>query len=207
MSESRKKTGCKSCMVAFMNENGVGFAVPVPIKDLEELSYTYTYAEASNNADNIQNIYIKKPTGANISLTFSDILSDLIAKMLGKKYSKGGTRTNISDKPVKVAILFKETYQDGSYKNKVFYNVKFSMDENSAKSEGSENIEFTPVVLTGKALPYFDEEKGIEGDIDFTIDSRAEDIDPEVLENFFEKVQFYKEPESPKSRTSTNTKE
>lgn len=127
--------------------------------------------------------------------------------MLGKKYSKGGTRTNITDKPVKVAILFKETYQDGSYKNKVFYNVKFSMDENSAKSEGSENIEFTPVVLTGKALPYFDEEKGVKGDIDFTIDSRAEDVDSEVLENFFKKVQFYKEPESPKSRTSTSAKE
>lgn len=60
MSESRKKTGCESCMVAFMNENGVGFVAPVPIKDLEELSYTYTYAEASNNADNVQNIYIKK---------------------------------------------------------------------------------------------------------------------------------------------------
>lgn len=207
MSEVRKKTGCENCMVAFMNENGVGFITPVPMKDLEELSYTYTYAEASNNADNVQNIYIKKPTGADISLTFSDILSDLIAKMLGKKYSKGGTRTNITDKPVKVAILFKETYQDGSYKNKVFYNVKFSMDENSAKSEGSENIEFTPVVITGKALPYFDEEKGIKGDIDYTIDSRAEDVDSEVLKNFFKEVQFYKEPESPKSRTSTSTKE
>lgn len=207
MSEVRKKTGCENCMVAFMNENGVGFITPVPMKDLEELSYTYTYTEASNNADNVQNIYIKKPTGADISLTFSDILSDLIAKMLGKKYSKGGTRTNITDKPVKVAILFKETYQDGSYKNKVFYNVKFSMDENSAKSEGSENIEFTPVVITGKALPYFDEEKGIKGDIDYTIDSRAEDVDSEVLKKFFKEVQFYKEPESPKSRTSTSTKE
>lgn len=205
MSEARKKTGCENCMVAFMDENGVGFITPVPMKDLEELSYTYTYAEASNNADNVQNIYIKKPTGADISLTFSDVLSKLVARILGRKYSKGGTRTNVADKAVRVAILFKETYQDGSYKNKVFYNVKLSMDENSAKSEGSENIEFTPAVLTGKALPYFNEKEGIKGDIDYTIDSRAEDVDPEVLENFFKEVQFYKEPETEKAKTSTKT--
>lgn len=195
MSEARKKTGCESCMVAFRDEDGINFVAPVPMKDLEELSYTYTYAEASNNADNVQNIYIKKPTGADISLTFSDVASDLIAKILGKKYSKGGTRTNVADKPEQVAILFKETYQDGSYKNKVFYNVKLSMDENSAKSEGSENIEFTPAVLTGKALPYFNEAKKVKGDIDYTMDSAASDVDTTALENFFKAVPFYTEPE------------
>lgn len=195
MSEARKKTGCESCMIAFRDSDGKNFVTPVPMKDLEELSYTYTYAEASNNADNVQNIYIKKPTGAEITLTFSDVLSELVAKILGKKYNKGGTRTNVSDKPLSVAILFKETYQDGSYKNKVFYNVKLSMDENSAKSEGGDNIEFTPCTLTGKALPYFNEEKGIKGDIDYTIDSRASGVDSEALTNFFKTVQFFKEAE------------
>ncbi len=195
MSEARKKTGCESCMIAFRDEGGINFAAPVPMKDLEELSYTYTYAEASNNADNVQNIYIKKPTGADISLTFSDVLSELVAKILGKAYNKGGIRTNVSDKAPEVAILFKETYSDGSYKNKVFYNVKLAMDENSAKSEGSENIEFTPAVLTGKALPYFNEDKKIKGDIDFTMDSAAPGVDTTALENFFKAVPFYKEPE------------
>lgn len=195
MSEARKKTGCESCMVAFRDEDGINFAAPVPMKDLEELSYTYTYAEASNNADNVQNIYIKKPTGAEISLTFSDVLSELIAKILGKAYNKGGTRTNVADKPEQVAILFKETYSDGSYKNKVFYNVKLAMDENSAKSEGSENIEFTPAVLTGKALPYFNEGKKIKGDIDYTMDSADPAVDTTALENFFKAVPFYTAPE------------
>lgn len=195
MSEARKKTGCESCMIAFRDEDGINFAAPVPMKDLEELSYTYTYAEAGNDADNIQNIYIKKPTGADISLTFSDVLSELVAKILGKAYNKGGMRTNVSDKAPKVAILFKETYSDGSYKNKVFYNVKLAMDENSAKSEGSENIEFTPAILTGKALPYFNEGKKIKGDIDFTMDSAAPGVDTTALENFFKAVPFYKEPE------------
>ena len=69
------------------------------------------------------------------------------------------------------------------------------MDENSAKSEGSENIEFTPAVLTGKALPYFNEDKKIKGDIDFTMDSAAPGVDTTALENFFKAVPFYKEPE------------
>ncbi len=106
MAEARKKQGCRSCMVAFMNERGNDFLVPEPIKDLEELQYQYTYAEGNNYADNVQNIYVRKPTGANITLTFSDIKSKLAAKMLGKKNKKGGTTTNTKDKPPKSSYTF-----------------------------------------------------------------------------------------------------
>lgn len=190
MAEARKKQGCRSCMVAFMNEEGNDFLVPEPIKDLEELQYQYTYAEGNNYADNVQNIYLRKPTGANITLTFSDIKSKLAAKMLGKKNKKGGTTTNTKDKPPRVAILFQETYSDGSYENKVFYNVKLSMDENSAKTAG-ENIDFTPKTVTGRALPFFNET--VDGDIDFTLDSADPEIDKNKLDKFFEKVRFLDE--------------
>lgn len=190
MSEARKKDGCKKCMVAFMNESGNDFEAPQPILGLEELQYQYTYAEGSNYADNTQNIYVRKPTGANITLTFTDIESKLAAKMLGKKNKKGGTTTNIKDKPPRVAVLFQETYSDGNYENKVFYNVKFSMDENSAKTAG-ENIDFTPKTITGRALPFFNDT--VDGDIDFTMDSADSEIDKNKLDKFFEKVRFLDE--------------
>lgn len=190
MEEARKKQGCRSCMVAFWNEEGTEFLAPEPIKDLEELQYQYTYAEGSNYADNVQNIYVKKPTGANITLTFSDIKSKLAAKMLGKKNKKGGTTTNVKDQPPRVAILFQETYSDGSYENKVFYNVKLSMDENSNKTAG-ENIDFTSKTITGRALPFSN--GTVDGDIDFTLDSADPEVDTNKLQKFFEKVRFLDE--------------
>lgn len=187
MAEARKKEGCCNCMVAFLNEGEVTFLAPEELTDLEELSYNYTYAEASNYADNKRNIYRKKPTGADLSLTFSDIKSKMVAKLLGKKYLKGGYTTNTDEKAPAVALLFQENYSDGSYINTVFYNSKFARDENGAKTSG-ENIEFSGITLTGKASPFKNEY--VNGDIDFRLDSAAEDIDTEKLKNFFKAVQY-----------------
>ena len=65
---SRKKTGCKNCMTARqVIKNGViTFEAPEKIEDLEEVKYTYNYAEASNYADNKQNIYKKKKTSVDL---------------------------------------------------------------------------------------------------------------------------------------------
>lgn len=166
---------------------GITFGTPEAIKDLEEFSYNYTYAEGSNYADNRQNIYKKKPTGADINLTFSDIILEMEAKLMGKKYAAGGASTNINDQAKSVALLLQETYDDGSYKNKIFYNVKLSKDENSGKSEG-ENIEFTPSSLVGRALAFTNDQ--VDGDIDFEMDSADPKVDKTKLEKFFTTVQF-----------------
>lgn len=187
---SRKKTGCQKCMVAkqIKGENGeITFDTPKPIKDLEEFSYNYTYAEGSNYADNRQNIYKKKPTGADINLTFSDVSLEMEADLMGKKYNAGGASTNINDQAKQVALLLQETYDDGSYKNKVFYNVKLSKDENSGKSEG-ENIDFTPTSLVGRALALTNAQ--VDGDIDFEMDSADPKVNKVKLDAFFEAVQF-----------------
>jgi len=187
---TRKRTGCKNCMVAEQIKDAQGnitFGTPEPIKDLEEFSYNYTYAEGSNYADNKQNIYKKKPTGVDTSLTFSDIALSMESKLMGKKYSKGGSSTNINDQAKPIALLFQETFDDGSYINNVFYNVKLSKDENSGKTEG-ENIEFTPTTLSGRGLPFTN--SSVDGEIDFKMDSAASDIDKAKLDDFFTQVQF-----------------
>ncbi|MDQ0149124.1 major tail protein [Eubacterium multiforme] len=190
MPEARKKMGCKNCMIAFRNEdesNGITFIAPEKLKDLEELQYNYTYAEGVNYADNIQNIYLKKPTGAEIQLTFSNISSKMLAKIMGKKYNKGGYSTNANEKAVPVAILFQETYSDGSFINTVFYNVKLARDESTAKSSG-ENFDFTPIVLKGKAIP-FNNKKAID-EISFVMDSAETDVDKTKLYKFFTEVVY-----------------
>lgn len=188
MSGTREKEGCKKCMIAFRKEGeGIKFLAPEPLTGLKELTYTYTYAEGSDYADNELKIYKKKATGADISLTFLDIPTKLLSKILGKKYSQGGTTTNVNDKAVPVAILFQETYDNGDCINTVFYNVKLARDENSAKTTG-ENIEFTSITLTGKAIPFTNEHT--EGDIDFRMDSAEDDIDQSKFDAFFKAVQY-----------------
>ena len=50
-----------------VTKNGViTFEAPEKIEDLEEVKYTYNYAEASNYADNKQNIYKKKKTSVDL---------------------------------------------------------------------------------------------------------------------------------------------
>ena len=50
-----------------ITKNGViTFETPEKIEDLEEVKYTYNYAEASNYADNKQNIYKKKKTSVDL---------------------------------------------------------------------------------------------------------------------------------------------
>ena len=99
--------------------------------------------------------------------------------------------TGTGDNPIPVALLFQETYSDNSYVNTVFYNVKLSRDENSAKSSSSDNIEFTNITLTGKAIPFTNEH--VEGAIDFRIDSAESDVDQNKLQKFFEKVRYLSE--------------
>ena len=172
----RVKEGCKKCMFAPMNEGGTDFETPEKLEGLVELQYQYTYAEGKADADNETKIYKKKPTGADFTLTFLNVPTKTVAKILGKKYSKGGMETGTGD---------------NSYVNNVFYNVKLSRDENSAKSSSSDNIDFTNITLTGKALPFTNEH--VEGAIDFRIDSAESDVDQNKLQKFFEKVRYLSE--------------
>ena len=55
---SKKATGILNAHYAIYDPKTKVYGVPQPIKDLETLSITETYAEGSNYADNLRNIYI-----------------------------------------------------------------------------------------------------------------------------------------------------
>ena len=197
---SRKKTGCKNCMTARqVTKNGViTFETPEKIEDLEEVKYTYNYAEASNYADNKQNIYKKKKTSVDLDLTFSSIVLKTRAQLQGKDYAKGGAATGTDDQSLPVAVLFQENYDDGSYENVVFYNVKLYEKDGDQKSEG-ENIEFTSQGFTGRGLSFTNDK--ITNKFEYRMDSADPEVDKEKLNNFFKAVQYY-EAEEPKKQTT-----
>ena len=172
-----------------INKDGVAtFDTPEAIEDLEEVKYTYTYAEASNYADNKQNIYKKKKTGVDLDLTFSSIALKTRARLQEKEYANGGAATGTDDISQPVAVLFQETYDDGSYENVVFYNVKLYEKDGDQKSEG-ENIEFNSQGFTGKGLSFSND--NIENKFEFRMDSADPTVDKEKLDNFFKQVQYF----------------
>ena len=187
---SRKKTGCRNCMTAkIVNKDGkLSFETPEKIEDLEEIKYTYTYAEASNYADNKQNIYKKKKTGVDVDLTFSSIPLKTRAQLQGKDYANGGAATGTDDQSLPVAVLLQETYDDGSYENVIFYNVKLYEKDGDQKSEG-ENIEFTAQGFTGRGLAFSNDK--IVNKFEFRMDSADNTVDKNKLDNFFKQVQYY----------------
>lgn len=193
---TRKKTGCRKCMYAPQIDTAgvITFGAPKAINNLEELTYSYVYAEGSNYADNVQNIYRKKPIAIELGLVFSEIALALEAELQGKKYSKGGASTNTSDKAKPVAILFQETYDDGTYINKVVYNVTLYKTDDNSKTEG-ENIEFTSQSLAGRAIPFTN--STVTGELDFKMDSADTTVDDTKLDAFFTAVPFYVAPVIP----------
>lgn len=189
---SRKLTGCCNCKVAQqINEDGnITFGEPEAIEDLEAFNYSYNYAEGSNYADNKQNIYKKKKVSVNVDLDFSAIALKMKSKLQGKKYSKGGAASNPNDQSAAVAILFQKNYDDGSYENVIFYNVKLYEKDSQNTTEG-ENIDYTPQGLTGVGLSFTNE--NIKGDFEFIMDSADPNVDRNKLETFFDEVKYYEE--------------
>lgn len=193
---TRKKTGCKNCYYATQINTGgiISFETPKALKDLEEISYKYVYAEGSNYADNVQNIYKKKPIAIDLGLTFSDISLAIEAELQGKKYNNGGASTSVADIAKPVAILFQETYDDGTYVNKVIYNATLYKEEDNNKTEG-ENYDFSSKALTGKAIPFTNDK--VTGELDFKMDSSDATVDTVKLAAFFTTVQYYEAPVTP----------
>lgn len=189
---SRKLTGCSNCMVAKqINTSGnITFGTPEAIEDLEAFNYSYNYAEGSNYADNKQNIYKKKKTSVNIDLDFSSVKLKTKAQLQGKKYAKGGAASNPNDQSEAVAILFQKNYDDGSYENVVFYNVKL-YEKDSQNTTESENINYTSQGFTGVGLSFTNED--IKGDFEYIMDSADPEVDKAKLDSFFTSVKFYEE--------------
>ena len=187
---SKKAEGCEKLAIAPLTITGetVTFGTPILIPDLETITITDQYAEGKNYADNQENIYKKKKTGAEISITLSHISKKIEAQLMGKKYNGGEVLSSADDIQIQVAVMYKKTYSDGSFDLIVYYNCKLAKDDNSATTAG-ENIEFTGVTLSGKASPLPNKQ------IDYVIssDEVAED-DTELqakITNFFTEVQTY----------------
>lgn len=188
--------GCELLAIAPLtinSDNTYSYEKPIMVPELEQITVTDTYAEASNYADNKQNIYKKKKTGADISITLTYLTKLLEAKLMGKKYNKGEVLSKNDDIQIAVAVLYKKIYSDGSYDLIVYYNVKLAKDDNSSTTSG-ESIEFAKVKLSGKVSPLPN------GNIDYTIASDEVEASNTNLQNkiknFFEEVQFYSEEEN-----------
>lgn len=186
---SKKATGICNLHYAkyTITEDGkITYSAPKKIQDAEEITITEQFAEGSNYADNKQNIYKTKITGADINILLSSIDPEVEAELTGKSYNEGEIETTIDDKSAGVALLYQKTYDDGSYENIVYYNNKLRREDYSGKTEG-ENIDFTGVTILGKALPLPNKK------LKYAIhsDKIGEDAGKKKkLDNFFKTVQF-----------------
>ena len=185
---SKKATGIRLLHYAPLTLDGdtYTFGTPKRLKDVEEVTAQDTIVEGSNYADNMQNIYVSKISGATLTLAISNLDPEAEADITGCSYNLGEIETKSSDLPNAVAILYQKTYSDGSYANIIYYNCSLRRQDSNGKTEG-ENIEFTGDALTGKASPLPDEK------IKYVIYSDKVGNNTELqkkLVNFFKEVQF-----------------
>lgn len=148
----KKATGISNAHYAVFDTTKNIFEVPQPIKDLETLSITETYAEGSNYADNLRNIYIKELVGADLSLTFSNISRKIEAALTGQTFDKGELEYKTSAVAPQIALLFEKTYSDGSTDRIVYYNCKLAKDNENGETK-TDSFNFVEDTLSGQAIP------------------------------------------------------
>lgn len=199
---SKKATGISNAHYAVFDTTKNIFEVPQPIKDLETLSITETYAEGSNYADNLRNIYIKELVGADLSLTFSNISRAIEAKLTGQTYTAGELEYKTSAVAPQIALLFEKTYSDGSTDRIVYYNCKLSKDNENGETK-TDSFNFVEDTLSGQAIPMSGSLKTkdqgtdvtLNGVLKYVMDSAGATATGNTegkkrFDNFFKRVQF-----------------
>lgn len=200
---SKKATGILNAHYAVYDPTNKVYKTPKPIKDLETLSITETYAEGSNYADNLRNIYIKELVGADLSLTFSSISREIEAELTGQKFEKGEVAYSTNVTAPQVALLFEKTYSDGSTDRIVYYNCKLSKDNENGETK-TDSFNFVEDTLSGQAIPMSGTVKSKETtgkDVDLNgilkyviasdgFTSTTDTEHQKRYENFFKRVQF-----------------
>lgn len=198
----KKATGISNAHYAVFDTTKNIFGVPNPIKDLETLSITETYAEGSNYADNLRNIYIKELVGADLSLTFSNISRAIEAELTGQTYLNGELEYKTSAVAPQIALLFEKTYSDGSKDRIVYYNCKLAKDNENGETK-TDSFNFVEDTLSGQAIPMSGSLKTkdngtavtLDGVLKYVMDSAsataASNADAKKrFDNFFNRVQF-----------------
>lgn len=199
---SKKATGILNAHYAVYDPAKKVYGIPKAIKDLESLSITETYAEGSNYADNLRNIYIKELVGADLSLTFSSISRAIEAELTGQGFEKGEVAYSTNANAPRIALLFEKTYSDGSTDRIVYYNCKLSKDNENGETK-TDSFNFVEDTLSGQAIPMSEtvktkESQGtdvpLDGILKYVVASdgfqTSDTAQKKRYEDFFKKVQF-----------------
>ena len=197
---SKKATGILNAHYAIYNPKTKVYAMPKAIKDLESLSITETYAEGSNYADNLRNIYLKELVGADLSLTFSNISREIEAELTGQGFDKGEVAYSTNANAPRIALLFEKTYSDGSTDRIVYYNCKLSKDNENGETK-TDSFNFVEDTLSGQAIPMSGSLKTkdngtavtLDGVLKYVMDSASATANVDAkkrFDNFFNRVQF-----------------
>ena len=197
---SKKATGISNAHYAVFDTTKNIFKEPKPIKDLETLSITESYAEGSNYADNLRNIYIKELVGADLSLTFSNISREIEAELTGQTYATGELEYKTSAVAPQIALLFEKTYSDGTSDRIVYYNCKLAKDNENGETK-TDSFNFVEDTLSGQAIPMSGSLKTkdngtavtLDGVLKYVMDSASATANVDAkkrFDNFFNRVQF-----------------
>lgn len=201
---SKKAIGIKNAHYAIYNADLGTFGAPKPIKDLETLAISETFAEGSNYADNLRNIYIKEMVGADISMEFSNLSREIEGELTGQAYGGGELEYRTDATAPTVALLFEKNYSDGSTDRIIYYHCKLTKDSENGETK-TDSFNFTGDSLSGQAIPMADGVlKYVIADKSLPADTPGNDASDEYKANtryinFFKEVMFKgRDPQQPR---------
>lgn len=179
--------GLRDLYFAEIGEDGA-FGTPYRIAKAIEATVTPNVSNAVLYADDGAAESASGEGETEIGLNVDALANSIYAKLLGKTVISGGVADSTGDVAPNGALLFRSLKSNGKYRYIVYYKGNFQVPEESYQTKG-ESIEYNTPTING-VFVHSDtvlDEKG-NGVKRFIIDEDDEDVDEQVIKDWFTKV-------------------
>lgn len=167
------------------NDGFPTYGPPTTIGTAVSINPTFNYETTQDYGDGVVQDQFTAFGGAEVSLTVNGYANKVLAAITGSKMVGGGVLRSGDDVAPDGAFAYRRKKSNGAYRYSILYKGQFALGADESSTQEGTSISFTHPEWTGT----FVDIPGV--GYMWSVDSDDENVDPEVIKNWFTEV---KEP-------------
>ncbi|MDT2832249.1 phage tail protein [Vagococcus carniphilus] len=161
------------------------YGTPITIGTAVSINPTFNYETVQDFGDSVVQDQFTAFGGAEVSLVTNGYMNKVLAAITGSKMVGGGVLRSGEDISPDGAFAYRRKKSNGAYRYTILYKGQFALGSDESATQEGTSVTFTHPEWTGT----FVDIPGV--GYMWSVDSDDEDVDPEVVKNWFTEV---KEP-------------
>ncbi|GGD05127.1 hypothetical protein GCM10011573_38300 [Enterococcus wangshanyuanii] len=158
------------------------YKAPVTIGTAVSINPTLNYETSPDYGDGVVQDQFTAFGGAEIALTTNGYLNKVLAELTGGRMVGGGVLRSADDITPDGAFAYRRKKSNGAYRYTIFYKGQFLLSSDESTTLEGSTVSYTHPEWTGN----FVDVPGV--GYMWSVDSDDENVDPEVIKNWFTKV-------------------